>query len=422
MALIHKLVLVDASNKNKTYTIRRDSPSADTFIAEWGRVDAPKPGRQTYPMARWHGLLAEKKKKGYVDVTELACEKVETDGDPKSQFDAIADAAVRGLFTDLSSYTKAKTAQTYRVAAAAVTPAMVGRAQELLNDLAQLRDDPSQGGFDRFNELLLELFRTIPRKMANVKSHLLEASPGPEEVAAKKAAIIDSEQSALDALVTEIMLRTKAPAAPAGGSAAHDADPLSDLGLAVELLEDTSGLAEFLVPPDGRGSVSWRCRRVFSVVNEKTQGAFDARVASRPNRTTRLLWHGSRNENWLGILSEGLRIRPTGAVHTGSMFGDGLYYADKSSKSTGYTSLSGSHWARGGSKTAYLALYEVHVGEQKVIEEHDRDCCSLCAAKLEPDGYDSVFAQAGPSLRNNEFITYRTDQSTVRYLLEVDGV
>jgi hypothetical protein len=39
----------------------------------------------------------------------------------------------------------------------------------------------------------------------------------------------------------------------------------------------------------------------------------------------RLYWHGSRNENWFNIMQTGLLIRPSGAVHTGSMFGDGIY-------------------------------------------------------------------------------------------------
>jgi poly [ADP-ribose] polymerase len=36
-------------------------------------------------------------------------------------------------------------------------------------------------------------------------------------------------------------------------------------------------------------------------------------------------------------------IRPSGAVYTGSMFGDGIYFADKAAKSIGYSSLSGSY-------------------------------------------------------------------------------
>ncbi|XP_073164617.1 poly [ADP-ribose] polymerase 2 isoform X3 [Lepidochelys kempii] len=55
---------------------------------------------------------------------------------------------------------------------------------------------------------------------------------------------------------------------------------------------------------------------------------------SLPNRM--LLWHGSRLGNWVGILSQGLRVAPPEAPVTGYMFGKGIYFADMSSKSANY--------------------------------------------------------------------------------------
>ncbi|CAG9313563.1 unnamed protein product [Blepharisma stoltei] len=49
-----------------------------------------------------------------------------------------------------------------------------------------------------------------------------------------------------------------------------------------------------------------------------------------------LLWHGSRLTNWVGILSQGLRIAPPEAPATGYMFGKGVYFADMVSKSANY--------------------------------------------------------------------------------------
>ena len=49
-----------------------------------------------------------------------------------------------------------------------------------------------------------------------------------------------------------------------------------------------------------------------------------------------LLWHGSRTENYVGILSEGLRIATPDAPVSGYMFGKGLYFADVPSKSANY--------------------------------------------------------------------------------------
>jgi hypothetical protein len=49
-----------------------------------------------------------------------------------------------------------------------------------------------------------------------------------------------------------------------------------------------------------------------------------------------LLYHGSKPFNYLGILSQGLRIAPPEAPPTGYMFGKGVYFADVFEKSLGY--------------------------------------------------------------------------------------
>ena len=49
-----------------------------------------------------------------------------------------------------------------------------------------------------------------------------------------------------------------------------------------------------------------------------------------------LLYHGSTLFNFMGILSQGLRIAPPEAPPTGYMFGKGIYFADMFDKSSGY--------------------------------------------------------------------------------------
>jgi poly [ADP-ribose] polymerase len=70
----------------------------------------------------------------------------------------------------------------------------------------------------------------------------------------------------------------------------------------------------------------------------------------------RLLWHGSRATNFGGILSQGLRIAPPEAPVNGYMFGKGVYLADMSSKSAGYTCY---HSSR---NTGLLLLAEAELG------------------------------------------------------------
>ena len=49
-----------------------------------------------------------------------------------------------------------------------------------------------------------------------------------------------------------------------------------------------------------------------------------------------LLWHGSRFSNFVGILSQGLRIAPPEAPKSGYAFGKGIYMADLAGKSAAY--------------------------------------------------------------------------------------
>ena len=51
----------------------------------------------------------------------------------------------------------------------------------------------------------------------------------------------------------------------------------------------------------------------------------------------KLLWHGSRFSNFVGILSQGMRIAPPEAPKTGYLFGKGVYFADLIGKSVPYT-------------------------------------------------------------------------------------
>lgn len=90
-----------------------------------------------------------------------------------------------------------------------------------------------------------------------------------------------------------------------------------------------------------------------------------------------MLWHGSRTSNFVGILSEGLRIAPPEAPSTGYMFGKGVYFADMVSKSANYCSCSPDN------DEGLLILSEVALGESLELTE------SLYIERL-PGGKHSV--------------------------------
>ncbi len=126
------------------------------------------------------------------------------------------------------------------------------------------------------------------------------------------------------------------------------------------------------------------------------------------------LFHGTRNENFVPILQTSLRFRRPGFSVSGSMFDkNGALYFGHSSKSCGYSSLSGSYWAKGASNKAFLFVSDVACGKQTI------------AAKAYPYTLESispsmsVWAKAGSSVINDEYIVYTEKQNWLRYLVEI---
>lgn len=78
-----------------------------------------------------------------------------------------------------------------------------------------------------------------------------------------------------------------------------------------------------------------------------------------------LLWHGSRLTNWMGILSQGLRIAPPEAPVTGYMFGKAAYHTNTSSKSANYCFTTSEQ------TTGFMLLNETALGNQKEYKKAD---------------------------------------------------
>jgi len=166
---------------------------------------------------------------------------------------------------------------------------------------------------------------------------------------------------------------------------------------------------------------------VFAVENQATATRFNENMANikahgLPEIHSRLAryWHGSRTENWLGILDAGLLVRPPQATSTGDMFGIGIYFADKFQKSLNYTSHHRSYYTGGNDNKGYLAVFDVNIGKQYKVSSHSYSCYDLSSRKLKQLGdYDSTWGQRGSSLLNNEYVVYSPSQCTVAYLVEV---
>lgn len=401
-----KLIMVTGDNNNKYYDM---NPNADgsTWTAKWGRVGVTE-STQVYPMDKWDSKYREKVKKGYKDVTEMYIVSEKKD----SSFLDISDKDVKMLLDALQRYASKSISDNYTVSSESVTYKQVEEAQRILDRLTPMIK--MGGNISQINENLLELYQVIPRKMKNVKYHIFDFPKvvDRDQLARVQTTIAD-EQATLDVMSGQVTMQSEGDKVTDKGSVTL----LDMMGIAI-----VPATADFSMIKKYMDEENQKFRRAFQVVNKRTQSKFDSFLTSKQNQATKLFWHGSRNENWLSIMEQGLVLRPTNAVRTGAMYGTGCYFADKCRKSMGYTSLSGSYWAKGSSNVAYLALYNVHVGNMLRIQRHESWCYNLSKEALQKRGnYDSVFAEKGADLRNNEFIIYNDNQSTIKYLIEVSG-
>jgi poly [ADP-ribose] polymerase len=123
------------------------------------------------------------------------------------------------------------------------------------------------------------------------------------------------------------------------------------------------------------------------------------------------LFHGSGPQNILGICKRGLLMRPPGVYITGSMFGNGLYFADQSSKSEQYAF---GRFGGGGGRgdTFFMFVADVALGKIKKYQS------SQSNLDRPPSGYNSVQGEKGSYLLHNEFIIYDVHQHILQYLVE----
>jgi len=410
---VAKLIMVTADNNNKYYEMKETA--GDEIHVTYGRVGSTGTSK-TYPSGRWNSLYNSKVRKGYKDQTQLfATVKKEI------KLADIDDALVQQLVNDLMRYAKKSIQQNYNVTADEVTGLQVEAAQKLLDGLvkkAKMKMDVAQ-----FNEHLLELFQVIPRRMSNVRDHLIKEKPSGYKALGVIKNMLGEEQATLDVMRGQVELNAKQKVAV---EKEEELDLLQAMGLQIETEEDAKAIKQIkkLMGPEAN-----TFSKAYKVNNIRTRTSFDGYLANLPAEGTKagatrrkkeLFWHGSRNENWMSILETGLVLRPANAVITGKMFGYGLYFADKFKKSLNYTSLRGSYWAKGSQNKGYLALFDVHVGKQLKIQKHKSWCYELNEKKLKARGtYDSLYAKGGADLVNNEYIVYNHHQCTVRYLVEV---
>lgn len=395
------LVMVTASaNNNKVYKM---TPHGNSWTAEYGRVGASMQRRE-YPMSQWNSKYNEKIRKGYVDQSELVEDLVQVEKPKKSEYKEIENKVIAEIVERLQAMARKAISENYTVSSNKVTQAMVDEAQNVLTSLLSVDD------IEKFNKVLLNLFAVIPRKMSNVRDFLARSKDD-------FSRIIQNEQDLLDVMKGQVVQKQIIEESIEENEEQKENTILEQLGLEFEECDNK----DIAIIKSALGSCADKFHKAWRVKNLKTQKRYDEFVRDNNIKNTKLLFHGSRNENWWSIINSGLVLKPTNAVITGKMFGYGIYYAPKARKSLGYTSLSGSYWARGNSSSGFMALMDVAYGKPYDIYSFDSKYYNFNYEELQKacKGANCLHAHEGSMLRNDEIIVYKEEQCTIKYLIEL---
>ena len=407
------LILVDPEKNNNKFYKMIDAGNGE-WIAQYGRVGNGRAQQRKYSNRVYNTKLQEKLAKGYKDVSDLHA--ISTAPQQEISFTDITDEKVSEFINRLMAFAKHTIKSNYTVNANDVTQKMVDEARGLIQNLRNIaNNNMSETTVVRaFNDVLKELMHVIPRRIAG------QGAEGVKRMmAACKAdcvAIILREEDLLDIMEGQVKIQERKLEYVGSSQTLLEA-----MGIQMYTATDSQveEVKRHLSP-----SLRSQLKAVYRVINMKTQERFDAYLKENANSNgapkVKMLWHGSRNENWVSILQKGLLLKPD-AVITGKMFGNGIYFAPSARKSWGYTSAG--KWTGDHSDTAIMSLYATAYGVPHEVYSHDSRWKGYNFDRLQSDypNCSCVHAKAEKGmLLDDEIIFYREDQMTISYICEFD--
>ena len=420
------LMMVDAANNcNKFYEMAENANG--TIEVHYGRVGDLQAKTHIYDPCGsnykdFYTLYESKIRKGYQDVTAIRAVKEEK---ITNEFKPIENEIVAELIDTLKSASNQFVSKTYTIKKDQITPKMIKEAETDLSELISIKEEwetnplsfLGQESFavNNFNKKLQELFADIPRAMNSVEEFTASSSKDFQK-------IIEREYDKLDTIRSMTTSLSQTKSNPEETILEANGLKVSEVTYKQED-EITSHLGK-----DYQGkSVECRYVKAFSIENIKTRENYEdfKKSHNMESKDCRLLYHGSKTENWLSIACQGLQLNPTAKV-TGKMFGQGIYLAPDARKSANYMDTKGSHWNDGKNDKGYIAVYSVALGnpngakEGKGIYYPTSSLPYNFSSKDLPRGCISVYAQKGRTgLLNDEICVYNANQLTIKYLIEL---
>jgi poly [ADP-ribose] polymerase len=182
----------------------------------------------------------------------------------------------------------------------------------------------------------------------------------------------------------------------------------------VEWLEPGSSefkeMADYVVRSQVK-SKTIKVKNLYRICRDAEREQFNKAIGNE-----RMLFHGSRIQNWVGLLSRGILL-PKIVISMGvnrtdaGWLGHGIYFGDAACTSFAYTTP-------GKKKTCLMAIARVALGKMK---DYTKITYGLTAP---PDGYNSCHGVRARVLRpsqfaDDEYVVYDVRQQRLEYLAEV---
>lgn len=381
------------SNNYKYYYLK---PLPDGRIdVEYGRIGAtagemfaPKKLQDPYDSYLFWIRYYEKLSKGYVDQSDVFL------GDEVYEAEAVTSVkSGKPLSVGAKLYNKLlQLAHNYveeTLLSKKVTKKQVEESRKLLELLS------CQLTVEGFNNVLRKLMSISPRKARYVSDFMANSKSDFKSVYEREESLI---------LAMEAVVSGSVPVAESKEKTFN--------GIEVELASESQ--KKFVLDRLNPG-LKTKVKEVYAINPVEQDKRFASYIKKNKIHEVKMLWHGSRNQNWASIVQNGLLLNPN-AIITGKMFGNGIYFAPTSLKSWGYTSYYGTRWANGRERTAFMGLYETAYGTPKDVEAPE----SWTQQKLNRIGCNCIHAHSGRYLMNDEIVYYNEDAMVLRYLVEFE--
>ena len=342
---------------------------------------------------------------GHIDSKTI--ELMETKGSPspkkkKSDIPAPLLEMVKYLYDEatgaLTSTVSAKiTAKGIETPLGVLTVGQIEKGEEILKRINEAFK--TKKGANVLTQLSGEFYTAIPHKFGRTR-------------AAAQAAVIDSLSAIQDKEeILQLMRDMLKVDGEKGGVLVSDDLDAKYAALNCEIVPIEHGSAEYKFIEDYAQTSLKKMSRinvknVFRVIRPSEQQEFTSSLGNE-----KLLFHGSRIKNWVGILTRGILlpklVTAMGVNRTDAgWLGNGIYFGDAACTSYYYASP-------GKRGTRIIALADVALGK---VKQFSKITYGLDSA---PDGYHSCHGVRGTQFADDEFVVYKKEQQKLKYIIEV---